>query len=412
VAVGSIVVVGLGADPPSKTALRAIEGADLLVGGRRHLECFAAGRARRVAVEGDVVAVLDSVAAAVDPTQGSDFPLGATTAGTRVCVLASGDPGFFGIVRALGARFGSAALDVHPAPSSVSVAFARIGLAWDDAVIVSAHGRPLADAARRAAGSAKAAVLTSPTATPEALGRELQTLGCRHSRVVVCSRLGEADEEILDTDLEGLAGGRFDPMSVVVLLAGADVVTGSGSGRTLAWGRPEAEFAHRGGMITKAEVRAVALGKLGVPPAGVFWDLGGGSGSVAVEAALLAPALRVLAVDRDAAASATIARNAADHGARVEVVEGEAPACLDGLPDPDRIFVGGGGLDVLDAAVARLRTGGRVVAAFTAMDRAAAAHDRLGHLVAIAVNRAMPLPGGGIRLQAENPVFVAWGPGE
>jgi len=412
VPLGSITVVGLGADPPSKTALRAIEAADLLVGGRRHLGCFASGRARRVAIEGDVDAVLDAVAAAVDSARGSDSPLTAGTAGSRVCVLASGDPGFFGIVRALGTRFGAAALDVHPAPSAVSVAFARIGLAWDDAVVVSAHGRPLADAARRAATAAKAAVLTSPKATPEALGRELQNLGRRPSRIVVCSRLGEADEEVVDTDLAGLAGGRFDPMSVVVLLAGDDAATGSDSGRTLAWGRPEAEFAHRGGMITKAEVRAVALGKLGVPPAGVFWDLGGGSGSVAVEAALLAPALRVIAVDRDAVAAATIARNAADHGARVEVVEGEAPACLGGLPDPDRIFVGGGGLGVLDAALERLRPGGRAVAAFTAMDRAAAAHGRLGHLVAIAVNRAKPLPGGGIRLQAENPVFVAWGPAE
>ena len=94
------------------------------------------------------------------------------------------------------------------------------------------------------------------------------------------------------------------------------------------------------------------------------------------------------------------------------MVEGEAPAVLAALPDPDRAFVGGGGLDVLDAVLARLAPGGRVVAAFAALDRAAVAAQRLGHLVQVGVSRGAVLPDGGIRLAAENPVFVAWGPDE
>jgi precorrin-6Y C5,15-methyltransferase (decarboxylating) len=178
----------------------------------------------------------------------------------------------------------------------------------------------------------------------------------------------------------------------------------------LAWGLPDRDFAHRQGMLTKSEVRAVALGKLAIPPAGVLWDVGAGSGSVAVECARLAPALRVLAVERDPADADRIAANAAAHRVTVEVVAGEAPACLDGLPPPDRAFVGGGGLAVLEAVLARLATGGRVVATYAALDRAAAAAARLGSLVQVGVSRGQPLPDGGVRLAAENPVFVTWGP--
>ena len=372
-----IVVVGMPA--------ALVPDADLFVGGRRHLE---GATGRRLVIGGDLAPVLDAIAA--EPG--------------RVCVLASGDPGFFGIVRALAERFGPAALDVRPAPSSVSLAFARLGLPWDDATVVSAHGRPLRAAARVAAGAGKAAVLTSPDSPPEALGKELLDLGARHRRAVVCSRLGSAAEQVADVDLASLAAGTWDPLSVVVLLDGEVAARPA-----LAWGLPEDAFAHRDSMITKAEVRAVALGKLALPPAGVLWDVGAGSGSVAVECARLCPGLRVIAVDRD---GERVRANAAAHGVDVEVVEGDAPAVLARLPDPDRAFVGGGGLDVLDAVLARLAPGGRVVAAFAALDRAAGAAARLGHLVKVGVSRGRVLPDGGVRLAAENPVFLAWGPDE
>ncbi|HEV3402130.1 MAG TPA: precorrin-6y C5,15-methyltransferase (decarboxylating) subunit CbiE [Acidimicrobiales bacterium] len=387
----AIAVVGVVGDALGKDAARAVESADLLVGAPRHLDALApSGAGRRLPLAGDLGPVLDDVAA--EPG--------------RVCVLASGDPGFFGIVRALAERFGPARLEVHPAPSSVSLAFARLGLPWDDATVVSAHGRPLADAVRRAAAAPKAAVLTAPDARPADVGRELLDLGARHQRVVVCSRLGEGGEVVADTDLTGLAAGAWDPLSVVVLLDGPPVAAAP----VLSWGLPEERFDHRAGMVTKAEVRAVALGKLALPPTGVLWDVGAASGSVAVECARLAPGLRVLAVERRADDAARARANAAAAGVAVEVVEGEAPACLGPLPDPDRAFVGGGGLAALDATLVRLRPGGRVVATYAALDRAAAAFDRLGHLVELGVSRGQALPGGGVRLAAENPVFVAWGP--
>jgi precorrin-6Y C5,15-methyltransferase (decarboxylating) len=252
---------------------------------------------------------------------------------------------------------------------------------------------------------AKVAVLTGPDAPPEALGRELLALGASHRRAAVCARLGEPEERVEVVTLDELAAGAFDPLAVVVLLAGDDVAPAP----TVEWGRPESGFAARDGLVTKAEVRAVALGKLRLPRSGVAWDVGAGSGSVAIEIAALAPALRVFAVEQHAADAARIADNARTYGVAIDVVHGTAPDALDALPDPDRVFVGGGGAPVLDAALARLRPGGRVVATFAALDRAAAAYERLGNLAEISVARGRPLAGG-VRLDAENPVFVVWGP--
>ncbi len=325
-------------------------------------------------------------------------------------MLASGDPGFFGIVRALAARVGNDRLVVHPAPSSVALAFARLGLPWDDAVVRSCHTGGAARVAAEVAGAGVAAVLTGPDAPPEALGAALVALGAHHRLVVVATRLGEVGEQVVRcTDLADLAAGRFDHRSVVVLAHQTAPKVRGGHGGRPHGGRAVAEFAHRASMITKPEVRSVVLGKLALPERGVLWDVGAGSGSVAVEAALAAPGLRVIAVERNPDDAERVVANAAALSALVEVVEGEAQAVLDGLPRPDRVFVGGGGVDVLAACLAALVPGGRLVATFAAVDRAVAAHRLLGNLVQVGVDRAEVLPDGGIRFAADNPVFVAWG---
>ena len=329
------------------------------------------------------------------------------SAGRSVCLLASGDPGFFGIVRALGERCAPEDLEVHPAPSSVSMAWAAAGMAWDDADVVSAHGRPWEAAIAAVVGSPKVAVLTAPANPPETLGKELVSRGCGDRSVVVASRLGEADERVVRTDLQGLAEGSFDPLSVVLVVAAEP----SSDGPSISWGRDEATFDHRDGMITKSEVRSVVLGKLELPRGGVLWDVGAGSGSVGIEAATIAPELRVYAVERSTADAARVATNSAAAGVadRVEVVEAEAPSVFGVLPDPDRVFVGGGGLDAVTVAWDRLRPGGVLVATFVLLDRAVEAFSVLGNMCQVHVDRAVAVGDTGFRLAPLNPVLICWG---
>jgi len=249
----------------------------------------------------------------------------------------------------------------------------------------------------------------------------LLAAGTTWELAAVCSRLGFADESVTLAPLAELAVGTWEPLSVLVLSAldrpgvsGTRAPTTSAEdavGPTLAWGLDDDRFAHRGGMVTKSEIRAVALGKLGLPPSGTFWDIGAGSGSVAIECSRLVPDLDVYAIEERPDDVTRLRANVCAHDACVTVVEGRAPADLAQLPDPDRIFVGGGGIDVLDAALARLRPGGRIVATYAALDRAAAGAERLGNVVQIGVQRGSRLPDGGWRLAATNPVFIAWGPG-
>lgn len=390
-----VAVVGLhGGAWYGPAAERALRDADLLVGAARQHADLAMAELRGEPIE--LWGRIDELA---------ELCATRSAAGERVCVLAAGDPGFFGIVRVLGARLGPDALDVHPAPSSISLAFARAGLPWDDAVVVSCHGRPLAFTVEAVMAASKVAVLVSPDSPPQALGRAALDAGCSHRHVWVCSHLGEDAESVTRTDLDGLGAGSFDPLSVVVLVApGREIAPDA----RLAWGLDEAGFEHRAGLITKSEVRAVALGKLALPPMGVVWDVGAGSGSVAVEVARLVPGLRVFAIDRDPESCAAIRSNA--RGTAVTIIEGSAPSVFDGLPDPDRVFVGGGGIDVLDGVLMRLRPGGTAVATYAVVASAIAAAERLGSLVQVSVSRGAPIgPDRQLRLAAENPVFIAWG---
>ena len=387
-------VVGLlGGRPVGAAAEAAVRAARLVAGGADQLAAVAdlVAPGAETATVAAGLAALAGVAAHPGP----------------VVVLASGDPGFHGITRALAGRLGAERLVIHPAPSSVALAFARLGLAWDAARVTSCHTGDAAAAAAQVAGAPLAAVLCGPAAPPQALGAALVALGAHHPTVVVATRLGEPGEAVHRLPgVAALAAGAFDHRSVVVLAHPAPPV--AAAART--GGRPASDFHHRAGMITKPAVRSVVLGHLDLPDRGVLWDVGAGSGSVAIEAALAAPGLRVIAVERDPAAVDAIVANAAALGAVVEVVAGEAPAALAGLPRPDRVFVGGGGLAALDAALAAAAPGARVVATYAAVDRALAARTRLGELAQVSVDRAVDLPGGGVRFVADNPVFVAWGP--
>jgi precorrin-6B C5,15-methyltransferase / cobalt-precorrin-6B C5,C15-methyltransferase len=494
-----ITVVGMDGSALGPRAEAALAAATLVAGSRSHLAAVpvltAPSRARTIML-GELAPALDALAA---------------HDGDAV-VLASGDPGFFGIVRALRER--GLTFTVLPAVSSVALAFARAGLAWDDAVVVSAHGRDPRPAVNVCRAHPKVAVLTGPGCGPAEIAAALDGWD---RRLVVAEHLGRDAERVTECSPAEAASRAWADPNVVLVLAGSPASradspapsadspepprgtgkamnaafiskvgderhvhherraaggagqagTGwpegaggqAGAGGPVSAGRPEGAggqagaggpvsagwpegaggqadagvagpgwlagtpgapegwalsedaFDSRDAVITKAEVRALALARLGPGPGTLVWDVGAGSGSVGIECARFGAA--VIAVERDAVRCRRVQANAARHGVDVRVVPGQAPQVLAELPDPDAVFVGGGGPEVVEAVAARHPS--RIVVTLAAVERAgmataalaAAGYVANGTLVQAA--RFAPLPSGVHRLAAINPVFLVWG---
>lgn len=394
-------VIGIGDDGPRglpEAARRLAESADVLCGGRRHLDLFPVGQERRFAITRDLQGLATAIAEA-------------RVAGLHIAVLSSGDPLFFGIGAFLSEQFGAAALRVTSHVSSVQVAFARLAVPWQDAVVLSAHGRQLPAILGRAAAAAKAAILTDDENSPSAIARALLDLGIEDADAAVCEHLDGAEERVVRAPLSVIAGQSFARLNVMVVLRDPSVVR---------WGRPRVglpddDYAHSRGMITKAEVRAVTLSRLRPAGTRVVWDIGAGSGSVAIEAASLDLDTAVFAVERDPAQIALARKNVRRfHAGNVRLVEGEAPGALIALPDPDAVFIGGAGgrlPAILDAVGRRLRPGGRLVlnlVTFAHLATAQAWLDTRGwpaSVTQVAIARSQPI-GGSSRLASLNPVFV------
>jgi precorrin-6B C5,15-methyltransferase / cobalt-precorrin-6B C5,C15-methyltransferase len=394
-----ISVIGLDGGPLAAEAASLLDGATLVVGGARHLSALGVEPQRAAVLKGDLSEALSRI----ERTEGP------------VVVLASGDPGFFGITRALGERFGTENLRVLPALSSVALAFARAGLSWDDAVTVSAHGRDPRRAVNVCRSHPKVAVLTSPEFGPAELARELGDTG---RTLLVAERLGEPDERVYRGGAGEVSGMDWRDPNVVLVLDEERKVGRKGSisarlesaGR---WALPEDEFEHSSGMITKPETRALVLARLGPGPGDLVWDVGAGSGSVAVECARLGAA--AIAVEREGESCARIRKNASRHGACVQVVEGYAPDALRDLPDPDAVFVGGSGGDFEEIVkLCAVRARRVVVLSLITLERVVPAGEILescGLEVETALLQASRVKGIGSlhRLAAETPVFVVSG---
>lgn len=396
-----VTVVGLDAAgaPPHPALAPVLAAAGLVVGAARHLASVP------VPAGADTVALGPLTPAVRRLT-------GAVAAGVPAVVLASGDPGLFGIVRRL--RAAGLPLRVVPAVSSVAAAFARAGLPWDGAVVVTAHGRDPRAAVNACRALPLVAVLTAPGAGAAELGAGL--LGwCR--RLLVAEHLGTDAERVREVTPEQAAAETWSDPHVLLSIADAADVGAMRSDNqpaaapTHGWALPETRYAHRDSMITKSEVRALVVARLRPRLGRLIWDVGAGSGSVGIECASLGAA--VLAVERDTDSAATIRANAAAHAVDVRLVIGRAPEALAGLPEPDAVFVGGGGAGVL-AAVASRRPD-RVVATLAALDRVGPAVGLLraaGYTVdgcQLSAARLADLPGGSIRLAATNPVVVLTG---
>ncbi|MEV0214097.1 precorrin-6y C5,15-methyltransferase (decarboxylating) subunit CbiE [Micromonospora sp. NPDC050695] len=415
--VASVTVVGLDAAgaPPHPALASVLAAAGLVVGAARHLAAVPVPAGADTVTLGPLAPAVRRLAEAV-------------AAGVPAVVLASGDPGLFGIVRRL--RAAGLPLRVVPAVSSVAAAFARAGLPWDGAAVVTAHGRDPRAALNACRALPLVAVLTAPGAGAAELGAGL--VGWSR-RLLVAEHLGTDAERIRAVTPEQAAAESWADPHVLLSLAepastGCGVGTAGAGQSALAtggmrvdnqpaaapaggWALPETRYAHRDSMISKSEVRALVVARLRPRLGRLIWDVGAGSGSVGIECALLGAA--VLAVEQDRGAGATIQANAAAHGVNVRLVAARAPEALAGLPEPDAVFVGGGGVDVLAAVAARRPE--RVVLTLAALDRVAPAVGLLraaGYTVEgvqLSAARLADLPGGSIRLAATNPVVVLTG---
>ncbi|WP_031079985.1 bifunctional cobalt-precorrin-7 (C(5))-methyltransferase/cobalt-precorrin-6B (C(15))-methyltransferase [Streptomyces sp. NRRL WC-3549] len=379
-------VVGIGADGwagltgPARSVLL---DAGVLIGGERQLRLLPPECAgRRVTWP--------------SPLRPAVRGLLAAHAGCRIAVLASGDPMFYGIGRALTEELGAGALHVVPHPSSVSYACARLGWPLEDTGTVTLVGRPTARLAAALYEGRRLLVLSADATTPAAVAALLRDRGFGPSRMRVLEQLGGTDEDCLDGTADTWAHPPGDPLNVIAV----DCLSAPDAVRLGAVpGLPDAAYEHDG-QLTKRHVRAATLGVLAPAPGELLWDVGGGSGSIAVEWLRTHPSCRAVTVERDPERAGRIARNADRLGVpSLRVVTGRAPEALAGLPVPDAVFIGGGltAPGLLDACWEALPAGGRLVANTVTLESEALLADRYrrlgGDLVRLAVAHAVPVGG-------------------
>lgn len=314
--------------------------------------------------------------------------------GRPVCVLASGDPFCYGVGAVLARHVDIREMVVMPAPSAFSLSAARLGWSLPQTVLLSLHGRNLDLIRPHLQPGARIIALTSDGDGPAALAELLTQSGFGASRLTVLEALGGPCERIQATTAAGYQAGAVEALNTLAI-----EVAAAPHARVLPRvpGLPDDLFEHDG-QITKRDIRAMTLSALAPRRGELLWDVGAGSGSVAIEWMLVDPMMRAIAIEQREDRAARIRRNAAACGVPgLEVAEGMAPAALTTLPPPDAIFIGGGASDasIFEITGRALRPGGRLVANAVTLEGEAlllARHGKLGgELVRIAISHAEPL---------------------
>ncbi|MFO7749933.1 MAG: precorrin-6y C5,15-methyltransferase (decarboxylating) subunit CbiE [Desulfobacteraceae bacterium] len=442
-----IIGCGFSVDDLTENHKRTIKNADLLAGGKRYLDLFRETRAEKLAITNNISRVAAEIKRAM--------------ATRRVVVLASGDPLFFGIGATLVKTIGREHLCVHPNISSLQSAFAAIKQPWHDAGIVSLHGRKndlcfetLLE------GKNRVALLTDPKASPDWIARRLLEEKVSGVAMSILENLRTPHERItLGKSLETVAGGTFSSPNIVILEKKRESSVPSRTesepdsnacdpadnqknrhdspppernvcetpeenppppDRAAVFpGMPDHCFVHENGLITKAEVRAVVFSKLRlVSGAHTFWDLGAGSGAVSIEVSKFIPRGSVTAVEKKQNRIADIQKNIYRFEAdNIETVHADLPGGIENLKTPDRIFIGGGGKDlvaIMAACCTKMADKGIMVVNTVLLQNIAPALELLQSRgfetdlvqVQVAVSRSMPF---GDRLAPLNPVWILSG---
>lgn len=373
VGIGEDGYVGLG-----KAARRALLAATEVFGGERQLallpHCL---KARRVAWPSpfDLAPLLER-------------------RGTPTCVLASGDPMFFGIGATLARQLPVGEMQVLPAPSSVSLAAARLGWPLQEVELLSLVGRPLAAINARLHAGRRLLLLSNDGGSPAAVAALLRERGFAPSRLSVLEHLGGERERRID----GIAADWSLQEAAALNVIAIDCVAGEDARRLpLTPGLPDDAYRHDG-QLTKRDVRAVTLARLAPEPGELLWDVGAGCGSIGIEWMRAHPSCRAIAIEADDGRQQHIAHNRDALGVPgLQLVAGHAPEALEGLEAPDAIFIGGGVTipGMLETCWANLKSGGRLLAnAVTLQSEAALVSWRERHggeLVRLQVSQAQAL---------------------
>jgi len=369
-----------GVDGLSVAARRLVESAEFVFGGERHLSlCAGLGAGERIPWPSPLTKAL---------------PLILERRGRAVCVLATGDPFFYGVGRLLSAHVSMEEIVCLPAPSAFSLAAARLGWPLQECALLSLHARALERIAPHLQPGAKIFALSWDADTPARLAAFLTARGMGRSRLWVLEAMGGGRERVRSRLAADFFLEDVQPLNTLAIevVAEQDAIV-----LPLACGLPDALFEHDG-QITKREIRAMTLSALAPRRGELLWDVGAGSGSVAIEWMLRDPANRAYAIEARADRAARIERNALALGAPdLAVVQGLAPAALEPLPDPNAVFVGGAASDtaLIDAIWERLPIGGRLVINAVTLEGQAELSRRFarygGDLVSLQIGRAETL---------------------
>jgi precorrin-6Y C5,15-methyltransferase (decarboxylating) len=403
-----LVIVGIGDDGLAgltESARRIVAEADVLLGAPAMLRLVESQPARKVPLDPDMPSALRQVRAALE--------------GGRPVLVSGGDPLFYGVARYLCDRLGKEQFEVVPHVSSMQLAFARVKESWEDAYLTDLSGRPIEAVIDRIRTAEKVGLFPSDDHPPARVARALLERGIDYFRAYICENLGSPDERVTQAELDELVGLDFAPLNVLILVRKPNRPDrASRASRYRLFGNADDAFAQtlpKRGLITQAEVRAIALAQLDIRAASVVWDIGAGSGSVAIEAAQLAHQGMVYAIEPEPSDVALIQANAEAFGVpNVRPVPGRAPDVLADLPEPDAIFIGGTGRQVgavLSTAFTRLASGGRLAVNVATIDGLAEAHETLKRLAGrvqvwnVAIARGIEQMDR-VRFEAINPTFL------
>jgi precorrin-6Y C5,15-methyltransferase (decarboxylating) len=375
-------IVGIGEDGLAGLTAPAralVDDAEVLIGGERHLAMLPDDDRERLAWPSPLSALLDEIE---------------SRRGTRVCILATGDPLWYGIGVSLLKRIPRSEIAILPGRSAFTLSAARIGWPLAEVDCLTLHGRPLSLLHPYIQPNARLLILSEDATTPAAVAALLTARGYGGSRMTVLEHLDGAKERRLDGSAAEWSANDVTDLNTLAVecVAGPEAAL---LPRTP--GLPDDAFRHDG-QLTKREVRAATLAAL-VPVAGqLLWDVGAGCGSVAIEWLRAAPRSRAVAVERKAERRALMAENAECLGAPfLKIVAGEAPAALAGLEAPDAVFLGGGASSaaLIEACWSALKPGGRFVANAVTLEGEAALlawqRDNGGALTRFAIARAEPV---------------------